>query len=191
MPTQKYLISVYCIHMKYTQLFVVAIVALLVIPSYAAAQNATTTVAPVSKNPAEICAKATERVDARITKLSDNNSAHTIRLDKTIDALRTISQKLQARNINTTALDGQIASLVEKKTKLESDKQAFVSKLQESKQFVCGASQGQFRNKLAEAKTAQAVLVADVKDAHSFVKTIWDTLKTIRGTVASSTTATL
>jgi flagellum-specific peptidoglycan hydrolase FlgJ len=181
--------------MKYTHLFALAIVALLLIPTYAAAQNATTTgtasVVPATKNPAEVCTKATERIESRITKFSDNNATHTIRLDKSIDALRTISQKLQARNINTTLLDGQISSLVDKKTKLESDKQAFVAKLQESKQFVCAASQGQFKNKIVEAKAAQAIVIADIKDTHSFVKTIRDTLKSLRGTVASSTTAVL
>ncbi len=153
------------------------------LPLTGAAASSTT------KNTAQACDKITEKVDARITKFTDVDSGHTIRLDKTIDLLRAISEKLKARNIDTTTLDGQIATLLEKKSKLTVDTQAFVAKLQESRGFTCGASQGQFKTKIAEAKKLQQTVVADVKDIHDFTKTIRDGIKVIRTTVASSTPA--
>ncbi|MEN9852180.1 MAG: hypothetical protein RI996_123 [Candidatus Parcubacteria bacterium] len=147
--------------------------------------------ASTTKTTTQTCEKITEKVDQRITKFTDVGSSHSIKLDKTIDTVRTISEKLKARNIDTSILDNQIVTLLEKKTKLDTDTQAFVAKLQESRGFTCGASQGQFKTKVAEAKKLQQVVVADVKDIHEFSKTIRETIKALRPQVASSTPAIL
>lgn len=137
------------------------------------------------------CDKVTEKVAARVTKFNEVQSAHDARFTQVTSKLQDISAKLKARGVDTGTLDSQIATLDQKRSKLESDKTAFISKLEESKGLTCGASQGQFKAKVAEAKVLQKAVVADVKDIHDFIKTIRDTIKGMRTQVASSTPKTV
>ena len=163
---------------------------LFVMPLFALAQ-APAPVAPVSngvpvKN-VEACAKITEKVTARITKYNEVQGIHDARFQQMVLKLKEISAKLKARSLDTNTLDAQIAVLEQKRSKLETDKQSLMSKLEESKNFTCGASAGQFKAKISEAKLLQKIVVADVKDIHDFAKTVRDTVKSFRAMTASST----
>lgn len=164
----------------------------LIVPTLAAAQLAVPAQGSTTTSGAKTavaCEKITEKVEARIAKFNSTGESHTMRVDKTIALLKATSEKLKVRGLDTAVLDSQIATLLEKKNKLEASKQAFIAKLSESKGFTCGISQGQFKTKIAEARKLQQVVVADAKDVHEFVKTIRDSIKTVRAQVASSTPA--
>jgi hypothetical protein len=145
---------------------------------------------PTENTPTSVqqtCERITQKVDARVARFTEVSQAHTTRVEKTLETLRSISDKLKARGIDTTALDGQITVLIEKYTKVQADKQAFISKLEESKQFTCGASQGQFKSKVSEARALQVIVVTGTKDIHAQVRSIRDSIRTISTQIATST----
>jgi septal ring factor EnvC (AmiA/AmiB activator) len=133
------------------------------------------------------CQKVTEKVDLKISNYSEAHSNFDTKFGSLIQKLKTVAEKLSARGMDTATLTTSITALETKRAKLSADKQALVSKLQESKQFTCGASQGQFKTKITEAKALQKTVVADSKDMQASAKTIRDAVKALRATVASST----
>ncbi len=138
---------------------------------------------------ADQCQKVTEKVDLKISNYTEAHSNFDTKFTTLIDKLKAVSEKLSARGIDVTALNNNISDLENKRAKLAADKQTFIAKLQESKQFTCGASQGQFRTKITEAKTLQKAVVTSSKDMQTAAKAARDTVKTLRASVASSTPA--
>jgi hypothetical protein len=165
----------------------------IVFPALLSAQTPVSPAVPTSPattaTVADQCQKVTEKVDLKISNYSEAHSNFDTRFATIIEKTKTLSQKLSARGIDTAALNNSISTLEAKRAKLATDKQAFIAKLQESKQFTCGASQGQFKAKITEAKTLQKSVVASSKDMQAAAKSIRESIKTIRATVASSTPA--
>lgn len=163
-------------------------VSLMAVPAIVLAQ------APVQAVPAKnvvACEKIAEKVSARISKLSDFGATHDNKSSQVISRLTEISSKLKARGVDTTSLDSQIVALQGKKVKLDASKQEMLTKLEESKTLTCGASSGQFKLKVAEARTLQKAVVINVKDFHDTTKSVRDTIKSLRAQVASSTPKTV
>ncbi len=169
---------------------VITLSSIMALPALLSAQAPVVPAAPAGQAAiADQCQKVTEKVDLKISNYSEAHSNFDTRAGAVIEKLKSVSSKLTARGVDTSALDASITTLETKRAKLSADKQAFISKLQESKQFTCGASQGQFKSKVTEAKTLQKAVVASSKDMQSAAKTIRDTVRALRGSVASSTQA--
>ena len=168
----------------------ITLTSIIAFPALLLAQAPVVPAAPAGQaTVADQCQKVTEKVDLKISNYSEAHSNFDTRSGAVIEKLKTVSAKLAARGLDVTALNANITILETKRAKLAADKQAFVSKLQESKQFTCGASQGQFKAKITEAKTLQKAVVTSSKDLQTTAKAIRENVKTLRAGVASSTQA--
>jgi hypothetical protein len=117
----------------------------------------------------ERCAKANKKIDTKINRFN-TNSDHP-RLTKMIQRVTNIIAVLKAKNVNVTTLEADMATL---KTKAEACKNAyglFIAKLQTTKSFSCGTSQGQFKAALDAAKAEQTKVKAACQDAKKYVRT--------------------
>lgn len=131
---------------------------------------------------AEVCAKVTSRVDERIAHFNKTHANASPRYDSVIERLKSVSEKLKSKSLDTTALDTAIVTLDAKATKIDTDKDAFIAKLTESKSYACGSAEGKYKEIITEAQTLQKVVVADIKDTKDYfnntVKPILEGVKT-------------
>lgn len=117
----------------------------------------------------EVCSRITNRVDERVNKYNTYNSETDAQLAKIETRLNEVSAKLKANGADTTTLDAQIKTLIDKKSLLRTDKAAFIAKLTESKQFACGASQGQFKTTIEAARELHKKVMADRRDIKVYI----------------------
>lgn len=115
------------------------------------------------------CSRITSRVDERISKYNTYSTNVDAQLLKIEARLNEVSAKLKANGADTTTLDAQIKILIEKKKLLRTDKAAFIAKLTESKQFACGASQGQFKTTMEAARVLHQKVMTDRRDIKTYI----------------------
>jgi hypothetical protein len=155
------------------------------IPAFAFAQTGetpTTRQAARTEKVAEVCAKVTSRVDERIAHFNKTHASASPRYDSVIERLKSVSEKLKSKNLDTVALDAAIVTLEAKAAKIDTDKDAFIAKLTESKSYACGSAEGKYKEIITEAQALQKVVVADIKDTKDYfnntVKPILEGIKT-------------
>ena len=164
------------------------IIALCVFATNTFAQEASTTAKRTGVGE-EVCSRITSRVDERINKYNTYSTETDTQLAKIEARLNEVSAKLKANGADTTTLDAQIKVLVEKKGLLRTDKAAFIAKLTESKQFACGASQGQFKATIEAARELHKKVMADRRDIKTYVdETLKPTLQSLKSYRKSTTT---
>lgn len=140
----------------------------------------------------EVCSRITNRVDERINKYNTYSTDTDAQLAKIETKLNEVSSKLKTNGADTTTLDAQIKILIDKKGVLRTDKAAFIAKLTESKQFACGASQGQFKTTIEAARELHKKVMSDRRDIKMYIdgtlKPTLQSLKSYRKPAATSTT---
>ncbi len=185
--------GVYYIGMNKKYGFVIAL-AFSLLATSTFAQESSATSAPVTKRDTGkmemACSRITSRVDARVSKYSTYSADVDAQLLKIETRLNEVSAKLKTNGADTTTLDAQIKVLIEKKTLLRTDKAAFIAKLTESKQFACGASQGQFKTTLEAARVLHQKVMADRRDIKTYIdgtlKVTLQNLKSYRKPVSTA-----
>ena len=154
--------------------------ALLVAPSALAAE----TDAPKDRKQRfseERCSRINERIDNRIGKFDESRSKHVTtytnlrsRLQKFVDRAAADGQDVKQLRADLLILDGKIR-------KFTVDYQLYAAKLRESKSFTCGHAEGDFREKLSEARQQLKVVHEDAADIRSYYReTIREDLKALR-----------
>lgn len=121
---------------------------------------------------AEVCNKITLRVDEKIAHFNKTHADASPRYDSVIQRLKSVSEKLKSKSIDTTTLDAAIVTLDMKATKIDTDKDAFIAKLTESKSYACGSSEGKYKEVISEAQVLQKNVVADIKDTKDYFNNI-------------------
>lgn len=116
------------------------------------------------------CAQVTKIIDNKIKRFNSGQD-HPL-LQNFYDKLGKLIADFKAKNYDTGKLETDQAIL---KTKMDGCKSAFglfIDKLQATKNFACGESQGQFRTALQAAVSEMVKAQAACKDARSFIGTV-------------------
>ena len=118
----------------------------------------------------EKCQRIGQRLDERLTKLTEREGKHVERYQRQQQRVKTIVDKLAAEGFDVTQLRTDEQALVAKITQLKADFDAYLGKLRESKNFTCGHSEGEFKARLQEARALHARVKADAKDIREYFK---------------------
>lgn len=86
------------------------------------------------------------------------------------DRLDKLSKNLAEKGADTTELDAALATLNDKIATLETDYQTFIDKLDNTQQYECGNSQGEFKSETSEAAAAFQQVQKDKLDIEAFLK---------------------
>lgn len=120
----------------------------------------------------ELCS----RVSDRIGKRQSNVAAHKQRLDahyaKVEGHWQTIIDRATAAGIDASKLTADLATLKQKVAKLDADLDLLAAALQNTANFQCGFSHGDFKHSLGQAKTEWKQVKTDLSDIRSFRKTV-------------------
>lgn len=125
--------------------------------------------AKLEEKKGEVCSALDSRIDARLSTFDGRFKAHTEVYDAHKAKLTQISVKLQAEGLDVSELNSDIAILEVKIDKFKADKAAVEAALNNTKNFACGESQGQFKDALKSLRDAQKIVVVDAKDIHDYI----------------------
>jgi len=114
------------------------------------------------------CAAVEHRVEGKITMFEQNRDPHFTRFTRLSAQLDQIINKSYTKGYNITVLDNDIALLNEKISQFQNDYSLFIQKLQNTRNFTCGHSEGQFQAALNASKTQLKILRQDAEDIKKF-----------------------
>lgn len=165
---------------------VISTVSLSALPTGVFAQKATTALAKTERKKAH-CTRVTTRVNDLTTRLTGDEPKRQSHYQKVIDRLNTIIAKVEAANINADKLKSDVASLTSKKTAWQAEYTTLLSKLNATKKFACGQSEGQFVQAVKDARAQRQTMHNTNMDFWNFVKnTVKPDIQSIRGQLKST-----
>ena len=129
----------------------------------------------------EKCKNVESRIEAKLNKYESGNISVEDVHKRLKTRLGNLATKLENNGIDASKLKSDLATLNEKIDKVASDYDAFILALKETKNYACGESQGQFREKLQAAKKLLVTVRKDRQDTRNFiVNTIIPDIKALR-----------
>ena len=114
------------------------------------------------------CPVIESKIQVKSTNFDNNKIKHLDAYGKVKDRLVVLADKLASKGVDVSNLKAYLAIFDQKIKKFSDDYAIYIGKLKESQAFVCGKSEGQFRAKLKEAKTAMAQVHKDAVDIRTY-----------------------
>lgn len=136
----------------------------------------------------EKCKNIETKIATR-TNRYENNKAMTEKVYTNMQArMKRLLTKLKSSGADTSKFETDLKTLDEKITKLRTDYSSFIATLTQTKEFVCGKSEGEFKNKLEEARKVPETIKQDREDIKNFFQnTIKADLEEIKNKLSSDT----
>lgn len=128
------------------------------------------------------CTLLTQRIDSIITRFTVKKDDHVERYNKVIEFLK-------SKGPVGEPLDSDMKNLNQMVITMAKDYDAFIGKLETSKQSACGTSQGAFKQAIKDARAQLDVVKADGNNTKSFwLTTVKPHLKEYRGSKKATPT---
>lgn len=127
------------------------------------------------------CAVVESKIQSK-TSVFDNSKVRHLEIYANIkNRLTSIMEKLSARGIDVTSLKASLTVFDQKIKKFSDDYAIYINKLKDSQVYVCGKAEGDFKNKLKEAKAALAQVHRDAVEIRTYyAKTLKPELNRLR-----------
>lgn len=133
------------------------------------------------------CTRVTTRVNNLTTRLTNGESARQNRHQKVIDRLNAIITRVEAAGLNADKLKSDVTTLGELKTTWQNEYTSLLTKLDATKQYACGQSEGQFVQAVKDARAQRKVMHDANLEFWKFVKnTVKPDIRAIRGQLKST-----
>ena len=116
------------------------------------------------------CNNLTDRIDKRLSHFGAMHDRHLKVYEMHKEKLAQIEEKLSGEGIDTATLKANLSVLDSKLEKFTNDRAKVQAALQNTKNFTCGESEGQFKSAVQAVRDAQRVVAADAKDIHEFIQ---------------------
>lgn len=131
------------------------------------------------------CKNIENKISTRVKRYENNGKMLETVYGNMQTRLARLLERLNAAGADTTKLTADLAILDGKIAKLKTDHATFMTTLKDSQAFVCGSSEGEFKNKLEEARKVPEIIKQDRQDIKDFFQTtIKADLKEIRTALA-------
>ncbi|VVB78168.1 Uncharacterised protein [uncultured archaeon] len=118
----------------------------------------------------KVCSAINNRVEGRIKMFEEGRDHHMTRFSNIVNNLNKIAEKADLKGYNTTQLDNDLIALNESIAKFHTDYAEFIQKLNNTKEFTCGHSEGQFKESLNISKEQLIVVRADIENIKKFIQ---------------------
>jgi hypothetical protein len=130
----------------------------------------------------ESCQKIREKIAQKATGYDSNRKAKEDLYLKIITKLSEIKSLLEAKGADTATISSNISILEQKIQKYWDDRNAVITKLNESSDFSCEQGDKEtFKNRLKEARELHKIVLMDAKDIREFLTTkVKDSIKLAR-----------
>lgn len=137
------------------------------------------------------CPVIESKIQVKITNFDNVKIRHLEIYNRVRNRIASLTEKLAASGIDVTKLNYQLVVFDQKLKKFSDDYAIYINKLKESQAYVCGRSEGVFKTKLKEAKTALAQVHKDAVDIRTYyAQTIKPEINRIRTLIRNQKTTT-
>jgi DNA repair exonuclease SbcCD ATPase subunit len=120
----------------------------------------------------EKCQQITQRIETIEDKYTTNKESKINQFNKIKTRVQELITKLKSKGYDTTKLETDLKTLETKIQKLATDYDTFIKSIQNSSQFTCGSSQGEFISAFQKAKNSFNPLKQDTEDIRKFNQTV-------------------
>lgn len=128
-----------------------------------------------------VCTRVSAHVETLKTRLTNDENIRLNRHQGVIDRVNTVIARLKANNINSDKLTADVTALTEKKAKWQAEYTLLLTKLDATKQYACGASQGQYVQAVKDARAQRLVMHNANMDFWNYVRnTVRPDIQSIR-----------
>jgi hypothetical protein len=117
----------------------------------------------------ERCAMIQERIQNRIGNFDNGNEKHMAVYKNMVDRISKFIEKLSGAGYDTSKVKADLEVLEGMIAQFSADKDARLAKLNETKGFACGHSDGEFKAKLLEARKALQLVHQDAMDIRKYM----------------------
>lgn len=150
----------------------IAVIVLVVMGTFTLAEsNAANSTNPYpGVNISARCNEINNRVDGRIRQYEEGRDRHLIEFNNMRDRINDSIERLNRKGFDTTNITNDLLILDGKISKLRQDYALFIQKLNETKGFTCGHSNGDFFNALNASKAQLRIVRLDVEDIKNFYR---------------------
>lgn len=118
------------------------------------------------------CSMITTRIETAIARFDNNKDRHVQTYQEVKQDINDMIVIWKAVGLDTTKLEQDLQTFDQMILDLVSDYSMFVAKLGEAKNFVCGESEGQFKDVLNEARVLMKVVHQDILEIRNFYQTV-------------------
>lgn len=118
------------------------------------------------------CTQATQRIETAVARYNNNKEKHVQQYENLAVRLADLGEKLKARGYDISKLQADGKILRDKIAKFAADYADTISKLEATKQYACGSSQGAFKQALKTAQDQLKVVKADSVDIRNYYQTV-------------------
>jgi len=115
------------------------------------------------------CDLINSRVDTRITRFNQNKERHIERYQNIKTNVTNLITYLKGKGYDTTKLEADLAQFNSMVLEFGTDYSSFITKLEASKQYTCGSSDGQFIAKVDESRAQLTVARNQAKEIKLFI----------------------
>lgn len=128
------------------------------------------------------CDRVNARIDNRINWFNARKDDVVARQKRINERVTEFVNRLEGKGYDVSKVRSDLETLKGMVATFDSDYAVFVGKLEETKQFDCGNSEGAFKQAVEESKAALAKFRADVKASWDFIRnTLRPDLQALRG----------
>jgi GTP1/Obg family GTP-binding protein len=128
------------------------------------------------------CDIVNNRIDARISRYEDHYEDVEARMTRVTERMNEFVNRLESKGYDVAKVRSDLATLKEMRTTRRSLYTSFINKLEETKQYDCGDSEGAFKNALGESRNALAEWWNQIKSNRDFIRnTLKPDLQALRG----------
>jgi len=139
----------------------------------ARAEESTATPTPTASEKVRDAITRCDAIELKLkTRVTNQKQAATRfgdRYTAIIKGVGSLITKADAADYDTTKVKADLASLKTKVATYQTDKTAYVTALEATKEYTCGKSEGLFKTALEDARAKLKVVEADVKDIRTLV----------------------
>lgn len=120
----------------------------------------------------ERCKLVNTNIDTKTERFDNNKNRHQAEYAHMQERITRIITQLKVKGLNTAKLEADLTTLNTKIDKFATDYAAYIAKLKDTKNYVCGHSDGEFRSALQGARTSILPVRQDVADIRNFYQTV-------------------
>lgn len=135
----------------------------------------------------ERCSRVGERVDALIQRYEENKERHVARYESIANRVGDLLARVEEAGYDTTEVRLALNKMIENKQAFVARYTNFIASLEESKQYACGDSEGQFVNALQSAREQLQLARQEAVQARETANTqLREALDNLRAEIAAN-----
>lgn len=126
------------------------------------------------------CGVLNNRIDVKINAFNNGQVRRVNSYNNVMNTLNRISARLTAGGVDASTINADLASLNTSVQKFDSDYALFIQDLENTKNFTCGHSQGEYVGALGIARDQMKVVNADAKEVKTAVEKVRADVEALR-----------